>query len=204
MTAIERWAFLTAYRRAFKNFTTILKMNGVDWNAVLAKARVKIAQSNSMNEALTQIAIAVSALNDSHTVFEPPARPYRLDFGVDYQLVWNRCFVMHVRPGSDAEAQGLKRGAEILAINGLTPARQNYFSIDYLTYTLDPKPEMHLEVRYRSGEKQDLRIKGKVTLSPDLAYRPGGGRAVRHLPPQRERDPPHADGLLRLRRCGEF
>ncbi len=151
------------------------KMRGLDWNAVLANARAKIGQSNSMNEALTQIAIAVSALNDSHTVFRPPAHPYRLDFGIDYQLVWNRCFVMQVQPGSDAEAQGLKRGAEILTLNGLTPNRQNFFSLQYLTYTLDPKPEMNLKVRYRSGEQLNLNIKAKSTLSPDIVYRPGAG-----------------------------
>lgn len=151
------------------------KMHGLDWNAVLASARTRIAQSNSMNEALTQIAIAVSSLDDSHTIFQPPARPYHLDFGVEYQLIWNRCFVMHVRPGSDAEARGLKRGAEILTLNGLAPNRQNFFNIQYLTYALDPKPDMHLEVRYRSGEKQDLKIKAKFTTSADIAYRPGAG-----------------------------
>src|SRR5271166_5057531 len=57
------------------------KMNGLDWNAVIANAKVKIAESNSLNEALTQIAIAVDTLHDSHTTFEPPVRPYRLDFG---------------------------------------------------------------------------------------------------------------------------
>lgn len=151
------------------------KMHGLDWKAELATAKAKIGQSNSLNEALTQIAIAISALNDSHTFFLPPAHPYHLDFGVHYQLVWNRCFVMRVRPGSDAEAQGLKRGAEILTINGIVPNRQNFFNIEYLTYTLDPKPEMRLQVRYRSGETQDLKIKAKLTMSPDLAYRPGGG-----------------------------
>lgn len=151
------------------------KMRGLDWNAVVANGRNKITQSNSMNEALTQIALAVSALNDSHTVFVPPARPYRLDFGIDYRLVWNRCFVMHVRPGSDAEAQGLKRGAEILKLNGLAPNRQNFFNIEYLTYTLDPKPEMDLTVRYRSGEQQDLKVKAKLTTSSDVAYRKGAG-----------------------------
>ncbi|MGB8064033.1 MAG: S41 family peptidase [Candidatus Sulfotelmatobacter sp.] len=166
---------LDAISKGIQNLYYDPKMRGLDWDAVLANARAKIAQANSLNEALTQIAIAVSALNDSHTVFEPPARPYRLDFGIEYQLIWNRCFVMHVRPGSDAEAQGLKRGAEILTLNALTPNRQNFFNIEYLTYTLDPKPEMNLTVRYRSGEQQDLKIKAKSTMSPDLAYRPGAG-----------------------------
>jgi hypothetical protein len=48
---------------------------------VIVRARAKIAESNSLNEALTQIAVAVSSLNDSHTAFRPPARPFHLDFG---------------------------------------------------------------------------------------------------------------------------
>jgi len=151
------------------------KMNGLDWDAVIEGARGKIEHSNSLNEALTQIAIAVDTLHDSHTVFEPPARPYHLDFGFEYQMVWSLCFVTRLRPGSDAEAKGLKPGAQILTINGVSPNRQNLWSIQYLDYVLDPKPEKRLEVQYASEEKQTVVIKAKVTPSKDLAYRPGGG-----------------------------
>ncbi|MGC1370890.1 MAG: S41 family peptidase [Candidatus Sulfotelmatobacter sp.] len=151
------------------------KMNGVDWNAVLSNARAKIAASNSLNEALTQIAIAVDSLHDSHTAFEPPARPYRLDFGFEYQMVWSLCFVTRVRPGSDAETKGLKPGSQILTINGTAPNRRNLWSIEYLDNVLDPRQEMQLEVQYPSGEKQKIVVKAKVTTSPDLAYRPGAG-----------------------------
>src|ERR1700756_1212336 len=151
------------------------KMNGLDWNAVIARARVKIVASNSLNEALTQIAGAVSALNDSHTLFRPPARPYYLDFGFQRQMIWSLCFVTRVRPGSDAEAKGLKPGGEILTINGTAPNRQNLWSIDYLDYVLDPRPEMQLQVSYPSGEKQKVEVKAKVTMSSPLAYRPGNG-----------------------------
>ena len=151
------------------------KMNGLDWDAVIASGKAKIAQSNSLNEALTQIAVAVSALNDSHTMFLPPPRPYKLDFGFDYQLIWNRCFVTRVRPGSDAEAKGLRRGGEILTINGIAPNRQTLFNIQYLNYVLDPRPDMRLEIRDPSGEKRSLTVTAKFTLSPDLASRPGAG-----------------------------
>jgi len=150
------------------------KMKGLDWNAVIASARAKIVASNSMNEALMQIAVAVSTLNDSHTRFEPPARPYSIDFGFEYQLIWNRCFVTRVRPGSDAEAKGLKPGGEILTMNGIAPNRQNFQNIQYLNYILDPRPDMQLEMRYPSGEK-NLKVTAKLTLSADLAYRPGAG-----------------------------
>lgn len=151
------------------------KMNGVDWNAVLEKARLKIAASNSLNEALTQIAIAVDTLHDSHTRFEPPARPYHLDFGFERQMIWSLCFITHVRPGSDAEAKGLKPGGQILKINGVVPTRQNLRSLDYLDNVLNPRPEMQLEVQYPSGEKQNVTIQAKLTKSADIAYRPGAG-----------------------------
>jgi carboxyl-terminal processing protease len=151
------------------------KMNGLDWNAITSNARTKIVTSNSLNEALTQIAVAVDSLHDSHTTFEPPERPYNLDFGFEYQVIWSLCFVTRVRPGSDAAAKGLKPGGQILTINGIAPDRQNLRSIHYLDYVLNPRPTMQLEVQYPSGDKQKVEIKAKMSLSPDLAYRLGAG-----------------------------
>jgi C-terminal processing protease CtpA/Prc len=166
---------LDAISKGIQNLYYDPKMNGLDWNAVISNAKVKIAESNSLNEALTQIAIAVDTLHDSHTVFEPPARPYHLDFGFDYQIIWSLCFVTRVRPGSDAEAKGLKPGNQILKINGTAPTRQNLWSIEYLDYVLNPRPEMNLELQFPSGEEQKIEVKAKMTLSNDLVYRPGGG-----------------------------
>jgi carboxyl-terminal processing protease len=151
------------------------KTNGVDWNAVLANARIKIAESNSLDAALAQVAAAVGVLNDSHTVFEPPYRPYKLDWGFQYQMIWSRCFVTRVRPGSDAAAKGVKPGAEVLSIDGVVPKRQNLWNLDYLVNTLDPQPEMALELQYPSGEKQSLHVTPKVTKAPAMTARFGGG-----------------------------
>jgi carboxyl-terminal processing protease len=151
------------------------KMNGVDWSAVVANARAKIASANSLNEAITQVAVAVSALNDSHTRFWPPHRPYHPDWGFEYEMFADRCFVTRVRPGSDAETHGLKAGTEILKINGIVPKRQNRFDIEYVNDVLDPRPEIKLELRRRSGEPQSLEIKAKMSASLDVAYRPGAG-----------------------------
>jgi C-terminal processing protease CtpA/Prc len=151
------------------------KMNGVDWSAVLEKARARIAQSNSLNEALTQIAIAVDELHDSHTTFQPPARPYHLDFGFEYQMVWSMCLVTRVRPGSDAEVKGLRPGMQITSINGTAPNRRNLRSIEYLDNVLNPRPEIRLEIQEDSGEKRKMDVEAKVSTAPDIAYRPGAG-----------------------------
>lgn len=151
------------------------KLNGVDWDATIANAKAKIAQANNLNDALAQVAVAVSTLNDSHTTFRPPHRPFSLDFGFQYQMIWSRCFITRVKSGSDAEAKGLKAGQELLTIDGVTPHRQNLWSIEYLNYVLDPRPEMMVEVQGPSEEKRKLVVEAKVTPEGDVAYRPGAG-----------------------------
>src|SRR5262245_41049572 len=63
------------------------KMHGVDWEAKVREAKEKIDQSPSMNMAMSHVAAALDALNDSHTFFLPPARPYRIDFGYQLQMI---------------------------------------------------------------------------------------------------------------------
>ncbi len=160
------------------------KMAGLDWNAVTERARAKIVASNSLNEALTQIAVAVSALNDSHTRFRPPARPYSMDFGFEYQMIWNRCLVKRVRPGSDGEAKGLKPGDEVLTINGTTPNRQNL------------PGEGSLGRRAGNGSK------GKDHDSPKPEVPDRRRCLIRSDPPQPERPAPNADAIGAARRRG--
>lgn len=149
------------------------KLNGLDWNAVTEKAKAKIENAKDLNDALAQVAVAVSYLNDSHTFYFPPERPYHLDYGFDYQMIWSRCFVTRVRPGSDADSKGLRAGDEILSIDGVAPNRQNLWGIQYLYQTLQPEPGLSLEVQNPSGEKRKMAAMAKVTQESDLAYRPG-------------------------------
>ena len=151
------------------------KMNGLDLHGVVEKARQKIVAANSLNEALTDIAIAVDTLNDSHTNFSPPPRPSQVDFGFHYQIIGNSCFVTRVRPGSDGEVKGLKPGTEILAINGTTPTRQNLWNIEYLDYFLEPSQEMRLRVRSLSGEEREMSVDARLVPRQYLDYREGMG-----------------------------
>jgi Tricorn protease C1 domain len=86
------------------------KMNGLDWNAVIARARVKIVASNSLNEALTQIAGAVSALNHSHTLFRPPRAALLPGFWVptpnDLEPVFRHAGTARVRRRSERAQAG--------------------------------------------------------------------------------------------------
>lgn len=80
------------------------KYRGLDLDARFKTAENKIETAKSMNYALADIAGAVDALNDSHTFFIPPPRPYKHSYGWEMQAIGSSdCFVTAVRPGSDAE-----------------------------------------------------------------------------------------------------
>src|SRR5690348_16157298 len=92
-----------------KNYCDPLAL-GADWDAKVRETTAKIEKSESMNQALSHIAALLDSLNDSHTFFIPPARPYRNDYGFEMQMIGDRCFVTRVRPHSDAQSKHLKPG----------------------------------------------------------------------------------------------
>ena len=65
------------------------RYQGVDLDARFEAAEKKIETAPSMNYALADIAGAVSALNDSHTFFIPPPRPYKHSYGWEMQAIGN-------------------------------------------------------------------------------------------------------------------
>lgn len=68
-----------------------------------------------------------------------------------------------------------KTGWRNLTIDGIRLNRQNLRNIEYLTYVLDPHPEMDLELQYPLGDQHRVQIKAKLSQASDLAYRPGAG-----------------------------
>jgi C-terminal processing protease CtpA/Prc len=61
--------------------------HGVDWDARVAKAEQEIAQASSLNMAMSHVAGALDSLDDSHTFFLAPTRPYRHDYGFLSQMI---------------------------------------------------------------------------------------------------------------------
>ncbi len=129
--------------------------HGVDWNAKVREAKEKIRSETSLNMSLAHIAAALDTLNDSHTFFLPPPRPYRHDYGFRTLMVGDRCYIERVRPETDAEAKGLKRGTEVLTINGYHPTRDILWKMDYTLRVLRPQPGLQLILR-----KPDVRNPG--------------------------------------------
>lgn len=118
---------------------------------------------------MSLIAQALVSLNDSHTYFVPPVRPYVHSYGYQTQMIGDRCYVIGVRPGSDAEAKGVKSGDEVLGIDGFKPERDTLWKIDYRYNVLRPQPTLALIIRDLKGQTRQLEVAAKVKDVPRIS-----------------------------------
>ena len=105
--------------------------HGIDLDSRFKAANEKIKTVESLGQAYGVIAQALSEFNDSHLFFLPPPRPARADYGWQMQMFGDQCYVAAVKPGSDAEAKGLKAGDLILKVDGFAPTRDNLWKMQY-------------------------------------------------------------------------
>ena len=135
---------------------------GVKWDARVEEAKQKIGKADSLGMALSHIAGALDALNDSHTFFVPPQHGVRVDYGFQFQIVGQQCFVTRVRPKSDAETKGIKSGDQILGINGYSVNRDDLWKMQYVFSLFRPQPQLHLELQDPSGGQRTVDAVAKV------------------------------------------
>ena len=143
-------------------------MHGLDLDKRFDDARKKIGTAKSQDEALLIIAAAVAALNDSHTRFRPPTRPYGVDYGWAMRAVGDTaCYVTAVRPDSDAAAKGMRPGDQVISINGIPLTRNDITNVEY-SYRVFPQSGFHLAVRSQDGTERTFVAMAKI-LSGQVA-----------------------------------
>ena len=76
--------------------------HGMDLEARFSAADEKIKTATSLGQLFGIIAQAMVDLNDSHTLFYPPPRTTSTEYGWQMQMVGDRCYVVAVKPDSDA------------------------------------------------------------------------------------------------------
>ncbi len=128
-----------------------------------------------MAQVFGSIAQFLIELNDSHTFFLPPGRHFTTEYGWNMQMIGDKCYVVAVKPGSDAEAKGLKEGDEIYSLDGYGPVRENIWKINYFYHALRPAPGMRLVVIKPDGREQQLDVMAKVTEGKRVIDLTGGG-----------------------------
>ena len=136
------------------------KFHGLNFDAVVAEAKARIDKSTSLDYSMSVIAAMLDNFNDAQLFFFPPQHATILVPGWREDMVGNHCYVVEVRPGTDA-ATKLKLGDEILSINGYQPTLDNYWKLEYLFWNLRPSPQVHLTVRNIDGMVHSLDVAAK-------------------------------------------
>ncbi len=122
----------------------------------------KIRNATSLGQVVGIIAQVMLELNDSHAYFIPPLQTTSADYGWQMQMIGDKCYVVAVKPGSDAEAKGLKPGDEIWSLDGIEPTRDNVWKLTYLYYTLRPRAGMRLVLQDPNGQQRELEVKARI------------------------------------------
>jgi carboxyl-terminal processing protease len=153
---------LKAVRDDIRKYYYDPQFRGMDLEArtKLAEERIKQARTNA--EVFGTIAQLLLELKDSHTLFIPPQRNARIEYGWQMQTFGDDCYIIAVKPKSDAEAQGLKPGDKVLKVDGIAPNRGNLWFYYYLYTALAPRPVVKVEVQSPGEQPRLLELKAKV------------------------------------------
>jgi C-terminal processing protease CtpA/Prc len=149
--------------------------HSMDIDARFKVSSEKIKEATSVGQILGIIAQTLIDLNDSHTFFLPPSRASRIDYGWQMQIIGDKCYVVAVKPGSDAEAKGLKAGDEVYSIDGFGPTRETLWKMKYFYYTLRPRAGMHVILRDPGDKARELDVMAKVKQGKKVMDISGGG-----------------------------
>lgn len=136
--------------------------HGIDLDARFKTADEKIEQATSVGQVFGIVAQVLIDFEDSHLFFLPPERANTTDYGWRMQIVGHNCYVSAVKPGSDAEAKGLKPGDLIKSVDGFLPARENLWKLKYLYYALRPQPGVRVLVQSPDGVERKLEVMAKI------------------------------------------
>jgi C-terminal processing protease CtpA/Prc len=137
-------------------------IRGIDVDARFHQAEEEINQATSLGQITAAIAQALLDLDDSHTFFLPPSQTMRVDYGWQMQMIGQNCYVTAVRPGSDAEAKGLKAGDRIISVNNFPPTRADLWKMKYFYNVLNPHTVMSMVIQSPGGQPHPLDIAAKV------------------------------------------
>lgn len=155
---------LAQMRRNLKEVYYDSTFHGIDMlGAKYHAADTAIIYAPTLNHAMAAIADYMGALNDSHTRFFPPSKVASVDYGFSMNAYGDTVYVTAVKQKSDAEKAGLKRGDALLKIDNITLSRGVLRTVQYVYYSLSPRPGMRLVVRGTDGTERDLIVKSKLT-----------------------------------------
>jgi hypothetical protein len=101
---------LRTVREAVKDKYYDPKFHGLDVVEHFKAAEKRLDTVESIGRGYSIIAQSLIEFGDSHTFFIPPEVTASFEYGWQVAMVGDQCLVVGVKPGSDAEAKGLRAG----------------------------------------------------------------------------------------------
>lgn len=157
--------------------------HGLNFTAAYDSAVARLRDAPALDRALAAVAWLTLDLHDSHTFFLPPRQTIAIEYGWDMAMIGDTCFVLRVKPESDADQQGVHPGDQLLNVNGFVPTRVNLWQINYLYRLLLPQRQLSAVVRAPGGSPRTLTLAAKVSQRPVIMDVTGadGGRDINQI-----------------------
>ena len=150
------------------------KYHGLDWDARFKEFDAKLKTAASLNAGVAMVAAFLDGLQDSHTYFSPPRRPYRHDYGYRVAVVGGDVMITRVLPGTDAETK-VRPGDRLVSLNGNAVTRDSLFSMEYFLNILSPQASTRLVLRDPVGAQREVLVNAKVVAKQQLRDLTGAG-----------------------------
>ena len=147
------------------------KFKNIDVEANFKVALEKIDKATSVGQLSGIVAQFLVDFDDSHLFFLPPGKVNKTEYGFDFRMAGDKCFVIKVKKGTDAEKKGVQIGDELYAINNVGPNRENLWKLRYFFFYLRPQPALKLDVIKPDGKAAEYTVNAKIT----------GGKQIKDL-----------------------
>jgi len=172
---------LGTLKKEIKNNYYDPNYHGIDLDKRFKEAEEKLDKATSMNQGEGVIAQVLMDFNDSHLFFLPPPATLAVEYGWRMQAIGDKIYITKVKPGSDADAQGVKPGDQVLAVNNFPVNRKELWKINYYYNTLSKRDKLILSLLSPGQEKpRDVALKAQLknlqkTITFTQYYRLGEG-----------------------------
>jgi C-terminal processing protease CtpA/Prc len=154
---------LRAVRADIEKYYYDASYRGIDIQARFKEAEEKIKKASTNGQIYGIIAQVLLDFDDSHLTLLPPRRAARVEYGWQMQMIGERCYVIAVKPGSDAEAKGLRPGDRVISVDGYEPTRDILWKMQYYYYSLRPRPGMRITIQSPGAEPRQLDVLAKIS-----------------------------------------
>lgn len=138
------------------------KYRGIDFEGLVKDAQARVKQAKTLTEAVSAIGAMVDGLHDSHTFFIPPSKPYDVEHGWRMKYYGDHCYITNVKAGTEAAAQGLKPGDEVLGWEKFRMMRPNLWLMERAFLGFAPRSATTVLVSSGGAAPREVTVKASV------------------------------------------